>query len=122
MSQIYTYGTLYAALQTMVEDTNPDYQAFIPDLMQKGELRLLRDLDLDNLDYSVATTAISTSTSLVSKPPNLARERDVVMVTAGANVALLVRRSFGFVNDYLISAAGVQAQPKYYAENDENTW
>jgi hypothetical protein len=121
MSMIYTYDTLTAALQVWNEDFSADFIANMNDILQKGESRCLRDLDLDNLDVVQATAAISQSTGLVAKPTTLIRDRDALLISSGVPVAVMLKRSYGFVQEYIIGApaAGV---PKYYAENDPLNW
>lgn len=80
MSQIYTYGTLYSALQVWNEDFSTDFQNQLPDIIQKGELRMLRDLDLDNLDVQLSTPPINQLTSTVTKPQGLIRDRVVSLI------------------------------------------
>jgi hypothetical protein len=122
MSIAYSYGTLSAALQAWADNTAADFQTNMGDIMQKGELRLYHMLDLDNLDPTVAGGAISTSTGIVSKPTNMIRDRTVMVIVSGAKVAVLNKRTFEFVVQYLIDAAGGTGVPKYYAENDAGDW
>jgi hypothetical protein len=122
MSEIYTFGSLAVALQVWSEDFSTDFVNNLDDIIQKGEQRCLRDLDLDNLDFQSTTTAISQSTGLVAKPGNLIRERDVVVQNATpAVIAILRKRSWGFIQEYGLGAP-VAGVPLYYGENDPLNW
>ena len=139
MSQLYTYGSLAAALQVWCEDFSTDFINELPDIIQKGELRCLRDLDLDSLDYQVQTPAISQVTSLVSKPQSLIRDRTVTLIYGPTNpsnpwtpvpylpggipsISTLRKRSNDFVSEYLTANGVNVGPPLYYAENDPLNW
>src|ERR1035437_4866431 len=122
MSISYSYGTLSAALQAWSENNDQDFITNMSDIVQKGELRLYHVLDLDNLDPTVAGGAISTSTGLPNKPINLIRDRTLMLIISGQPVGILNKRTFEFVEQYLIDAAGGTSTPKYYADYDQNTF
>lgn len=120
---IYTYGQMYADLQSWNEDYSSDLQSNLARIIQDGELRAYRDLDLDNLDGSISTSAISQTTGLVTKPTNLLRDRVAVLVNSTpANVGVLVKRTYEFVAEYLIANGATTGVPKYYAEYSQSQW
>jgi hypothetical protein len=67
MSIAYTYNSLIQAMQDYAEDTDPDFIAALPDMVSKGESRILRDLDLEIFE-DWASVVISGGTREVSWP------------------------------------------------------
>jgi hypothetical protein len=119
----YTYGSLYADLQSWNEDYSADLQAALPRLIQNGELAMLRDMDLDCMDFSVATDAIDQTTGIVAKPTNMIRDRVLVLQDATpATVGVLVKRTYDYVTEYNAANGAATGPPKYYSEYDLGDW
>ena len=112
-------GGGHTALTLWNVNSDPDYVNTLPEIVRRGEIRLSRALDLDNLD--TVNTAVSTATgvSTVTKPSTLINER-VVNLTVASRVVQLVKRSRAWVDLYNVAAA--TGTPKYYAEKNETTW
>jgi hypothetical protein len=124
----YTKATLKDHLQLWVEgngdDADDTFIAALDEIIQRGELRLSRDLDLDNLD-SVLTTTTAGTVPEVFKPDNLVTER--FMEVSIANVTYpLSKRHRAWVAG--MNRAGAELDPTaipgelYYAELDEERW
>ena len=119
----YSYGTMFQDLQSWNEDYSADLQSELPRIIQNGELRCLRDMDLDLLDYQVATDAIDQTTAIVDKPGNMVRDRVLVLTDATpAAVTVLVKRTFDFVLEYNIANGVTVGPPKYYGEYSPTQW
>lgn len=116
----WTHTTLKQALQYwLVEQTTSlgvnDFTANIDTVIKLGELKLVRDIDLDIFDTteSVNTTAADEA---VTKPTGCLVPRSIHYTSSGVTVPVLPR-SYDYVKDY-----GGVGSPLYYAEKDTTTW
>lgn len=124
-----TATDLTAALQAWVEDDDAEFVGSIPDVIDLGEKRLLRDLDLAIFRRTDSTTLMVASTALVTKPtiaaPDLLIATKAIYLTGGVGLNPLTRavfleqRSHEYILDYNGAADGV---PRFYGEVDEATW
>lgn len=114
----YTKASLKAALQAFNEDDSAEFQDAIEDLIQLGEARLAKRLDLDSLD-TTDTTDTAAASSEVVKPDNLIVDRLIIVNTGEAKLAVH-RRSRGWVESY--NTDDEQGVPKYYCDLDEERW
>lgn len=114
----YTKATLKSALQDWNTSSNAEFVAALDEIIQRGELRLARLLDLDNLD-SVLTTTTSDTVPEVWKPENLVTERVMVMSVTGVK-RFLHKRSRAFIE--AVNIADAEGPPVYYGEYDEQRW
>lgn len=122
------YTGLVAGLQSWTEDDDAEFTGAIDDVINLGELRLLRDLDLAIFRRVDSTATMTASQSTVTKPtiaaPNiLVATKDIWLsggsLAAGA-VRFCVNRDIGYCRWYASDA--VDALPVYYAELDESNW
>lgn len=118
----YTKATLKAHLSQWTEGNGAQaddaFVAALDEIIQRGELRIYRDLDLDNLD-SINDTTTAAISNEVFKPDNLVDER-LVTINAAGRERLLLKRSRAWVSMHnLLGATGV---PQYYCEWDEDRW
>lgn len=111
----YTKATLRAALLDWNTNSNAEYVAALDDIIQRGELRLSRLLDLDNLDGVLTTTTAGTVPE-VFKPANLVNERVLVLDPGAAANVQLQKRSRAWIE--AMNATGAQGVPRYYGEFD----
>lgn len=122
MSFSYTKLTLKNHLTEWIEgngdQADADFTAALDEMIQRGEARLYRDLDLDALDSVVQTTTAGTVTE-VFKPENLISERLVVISIAGVK-RTLQKRSRAWIE--LMNRSDVVAAPLYFGELDEDRW
>lgn len=118
----YTKETLKAHLQQWVEGNGADAdETFIDDLdeiIQRGELRCMRDLDLSSFDYVLDTTTSGTVPE-VFKPGELVAER-LVVISVDGRKSQLQKRSRAFIE--AMNRDGTYGTPKYYGEWDEDRW
>ena len=116
-----THTLLTAKLQQWLEDDDTEFVASINDIINLGELRLWRDLDLSIFTSTdTATTAVSTET--LTKPTT-----DTELVTwqslyydNGETRTWLELRSNDWVRDFQTPTS--LGPPKYYSEFSETQW
>lgn len=116
-----TYAELLANLQNWVEDDDAEFVASLPEIINLGEMRLWRDLDL-SLFTSEDTTVTVASTETVAKPvtdAELVSFQSLWYDNAGERTFLELRSS-DWIRDYQNPA--VEGPPRFYAEQSENNW
>ncbi len=120
-----TYTEISDNLQEWLEDDDAEFTGSIPDVINLGEMRLWRDLDL-SIFTSEGTTPTVASTETLLKPV-----ADTELVTwqslyfdfdfgSGLVRTWLELRSTDFVRDYQVP--GATAPPRYYSEQTETDW
>ena len=118
----YTKATLKTHLTEWVEgngdQADEDFVAALDEIIQRGEARLYRDLDLDNLDEAFDTTTAGTELRAF-KPDNLISERLLVINVAGVK-RTLHKRSRGWIE--AMNRADAEGVPVYFGEYDETRW
>jgi len=114
----YTKGTLKTALTSWNTNSDPDYVATLDEIIRRGELIVVRALDIENMD-SVNDTTTSATVPQVWKPINMIYERVVVISVAGVTKQLR-KRSRAWIELYNQDATN--GEPKYYSEFDEQRW
>jgi len=107
----YTYATLVSSLQDYVEDDGAEYVAELPNIINRAELRCVRDLDLNV--FNTRTSGNLTASTGVQPKPTDSLIVDSVFLTASRT--WLQRRSLDFVTAY---DNGTEAEPKYFASDD----
>lgn len=131
---MYTYATLTAALQNWLEDDDAEFVGTIPEIIELGETRLMRDLDLA-MFTGEGNVTVSAGTELVTKPgvaplTQLNYQSLSCYPTGGAAPAdhatlpWMVPRSDEFVRDYngqYFDPLG-HGIPRYYSESSESQW
>ena len=116
-----TYTLLSTNLQAWLEDDGSEFTGSIPEIIDLGQMRLWRDLDL-SIFTSEATTPTVASTELLLKP---VADTEVVSFqslwydNAGERTFLQLR-STDWVRDYQNPAA--ESAPLFYCELGEDNW
>lgn len=116
-----TYAELTAKLQAWLEDDDAEFAASIDDIINLGEMRLWKDLDL-SIFTSEDTAATVASQDTVAKPTTdiqLVSWQSIYYDNAGVRTFLELR-STDWVRDHQV--IGATAPPKYYAETSETDW
>jgi hypothetical protein len=116
-----TYTELVAKLQAWEEDDDLEFQASIDDIINLGEMRLWRDLDL-GIFTSEDTTPTVQSNELLLKPvadTELVSFQSLWYDNAGVRTFLQLR-SPDWIRDYQDPAA--EAAPRYYCELAQDNW
>lgn len=122
MSFAYTKASLKTHMREYIEgngsQADADFIAAEDEIIQRGEARLYRDLDLDSLD-SVSTTTTADTVPEVFKPENLISERLVVISISGVK-RQLAKRSRSWIE--AMNRADLNDEPVYFGEYDEDRW
>ena len=116
-----TYAELVAKLQAWEEDDDLEFQTSIDDIINLGEMRLWRDLDL-GIFTSEDTTPTVQSNELLLKPvtdTELVSFQSLWYDNAGLRTFLQLR-SPDWIRDYQDPAA--EAAPRYYCELEQDNW
>lgn len=120
MSFQYTKATLKTHLSSWVEgngtSADAEFVAALDEIISRGELRLLRDLDLCALD-SVATTNTAIGTQTLTKPATLIADR-ALFIDISSLPRAIIKRSRQFME----MLGGQTGTPRYYGELSETTW
>lgn len=116
-----TYAELEQNLQDWLEDDDAEFQGSIEEVIQLGQMRLWRDLDLSIFtSEDTATTSIGAAT--ITKPvtdTELVSFKSLWYDNLGERTFLELR-SADFIRDYQVP--GQNAAPKYYCELNEAQW
>lgn len=122
MTTLTLTGTqLSQALQDWPVADAPEYVANLPTLIRLGELRLIKDLNLEIFDKTVATPVVTSGSRAVTKPTDFVAPRSLWLVLGGVITGALLRRSREFCEQYAPDAT-VQGTPKYYADDSTTGW
>jgi hypothetical protein len=116
-----TYTELETNLQAWLEDDDAEFQGSIAEIINLGQMRLWRDLDL-SIFTSEDTASTSSGFANVTKPvtdTELVNFTSLWYDNAGVRTFLELR-SVDFVRDYQVPAA--TGAPKYYCERDDLEW
>lgn len=116
-----TYTELVANLQAWLEDDDSEFTASIDEVINLGEMRVWRDLDL-SIFTSEDTTPTASSTETLTKPTTdteLVTWQSLYYDNAGERTWLELR-STDWVRDH--QTIGATAPPRYYAEQSETDW
>lgn len=117
-----TYTELSDNLQSWMEDDDAEFVGSIDEVINLGEMRLWRDLDL-SIFTSEGTAATAIGTETVTKPVTdleLVVTQSIYYDTVANERIWLELRSTDFVRDHQV--IGATAPPKYYAEQTETDW
>lgn len=116
-----TYAELSANLQAWLEDDDAEFTGSIDEIINLGEMRLWRDLDLSI--FTSEDTAVTVASQATATKPTTDVElvvfQSIYYDNAGERVFLELR-STDFVRDHQV--IGATAPPKYYAEQTETDW
>jgi len=116
-----TYAELTANLQAWLEDDDAEFTGSIDEVINLGEMRVWRDLDL-SIFTTEGTTPTVASTETLLKPvadTELVTWQSLYYDDSGERVWLELR-STDFVRDY--QTLGATAPPRYYSEQTETDW
>jgi hypothetical protein len=121
----YTYTTLKTAILDTIEDgadsASDEFLAQLDNFIGLGELRLLRDLNLETFDADAPTTTFSVGSVVLAKPADMVRERTIWYVNGSSEIVYLTPKTREYCLMYWPNRA-TQGEPLYYAEVDETNW
>jgi hypothetical protein len=110
----FTYDELFAALQAWPTDDNDAYVESLPTIIGLGELRLVRDLNLEQFDIFDESEVATIGSRLVDKPNASIIVRDVGIVIA-SSITFLEKRSMGYCQMFAPSPA-LTGVPLFWCE------
>jgi hypothetical protein len=114
-----TYTELVAKLQAWEEDDDLEFQASIDDIINLGEMRLWRDLDLGIFTSEDSTPTVQ-SNELLLKPvadTELVSFQSLWYDNAGERTFLELR-SPDWIRDY----QSAEGPPRFYCELEQDNW
>jgi len=122
MSPAWTYDTLTAALQNWPVNSNPSYVAALPRIIGLGELRLVRDLDLEIFETTENASTVA-GTRTLTKPAGIFVPKMMQIVDGDRRYPPLRQRTQAFLlAAYPSSAVDDQDRPEMYAEKSTSEW
>lgn len=110
----WTYTTLLQALQDWPVNDNATYVANLPTMIGLGELRLVRDLDLEIFDQEDTSVSMTIGNRLALKPTNALIVRAVGFVDPTLGFQSLEQRSYDYCKLYAPLVV-TQGTPQYWA-------
>lgn len=110
-----TYDSLITDLTTWIENQEPEFVENMPSIIGLGELRLLRDLDVELFDQ-VDTVSVGTN-GKATKPTGYVVARTLSYVDTYGRRVFILPKQYEYVLDY-----GGTGDPLYNAELNETEW
>lgn len=85
----FTYAQLLQAMQDWPVNVGTNYVGNIPRFVEMGELRLVRDLNLELWDQVDSSFLLNSGTNIITKPASLVtlRTMRLALITATSNIA-----------------------------------
>jgi hypothetical protein len=117
----YTYAELKDNLQAMVDDDSSELQDSLDNIIALGELRLLRDLPLAIFD-KIETLAFTPGSTTLTKPAGTVATRNMFFINGAGVLTHLEPRDLAYCYDYGPSPATTTPSPRFYADQDEDSW
>jgi hypothetical protein len=114
----WTYDDLFAALQAWPTDEDDAYLENLPTIIGLGELRLVRDLNLDVFDRTDTSQSTVIGTREIDKPTGCVVLREVGFVDPVLGYQALEKRSLTYCKFYAPDPAAVDV-PVYWSELSE---
>lgn len=121
MSVSYTYTELVSKMQTYPESSSAEYVADIPDLIGHGELRLVRDLNVEFFDFTDSGLIVLTGDNTVTKPDDIVVHRSFDIQLASGIWEPLEYRSNDYVRRHGADETAT-GRPRFIADKDEFEW
>jgi len=112
----YTY--LVNELIAATENDSTEFLNFIPNMVNRAEERLVKDLD----DYGLVTytsVAVSSGNNKVTLPSGTRIVKNINIVSNSSKINLLMRTD-EFINDYWPVSAST-SEPRYYGQRNGST-
>jgi hypothetical protein len=116
----FTYNQLRAALQSWPVEDNDEYTADLPKIIDMGELRLVRDLNMEIFDETASAIVVTSGSRFLTKPTGFIQTRTLWLITSGTKTPLL-QRSRDFCNA-LAPTPATTGVPRYYCEYSATQW
>jgi len=116
------YTSLVSELIATTENDGDEFVNFIPNIVNRAEERLTKDLD----DYGLVTytsVAVSSGTNLLTLPTGTRIVKNINIKNSNSSKINLLLRTDEFINDYWPVSASTNSSypPKYYARRNNTT-
>ena len=108
-----TYTTLQSQIKDILENDGTEFSDAVPSFIERGELRLFREIDSLGLN-KYANTSFNVGDPFLSKPESTAIIRSINYKTSEGNRIQLLQATNEYVNDYWPVRASV-GSPRYYS-------
>lgn len=118
------YDTLRTQIRNYTEvDSNGLSDSTVSVIVQNAENRIYREVPIDAYRL-YASTQTGAGTSTISVPSGLRNIRYVQFINSSGAVSTLEQRDSSFLAEYTAnpSSTSLYAEPKYWANWDEDTW
>lgn len=119
--QGFTYTELTNALQTWPAKAPPEYLEDLDRIIQNGELRLIKELNVTIFDVIDTTPVVTSGSRLVAKPAGLISTNALWLITSGTR-SRLTSRAREFLMNYAPNPTTSTGTPKYYCDRDDTYW
>lgn len=113
----FTYPTLSSTLQTWLEDNGDDFAGNIDTIISLGQVRLVRDLNLDFFK-GTSTGTFSIGANTVARPVNCLELEAFFYITVAGQYQPVFSRTQTYCLAYSPNPAA-QGLPRYYWEESE---
>jgi len=117
----FTYTELYNALQTWTKDAADEYQSDLNRIIELGELKLIKDLDVTIFDVNDSTPVVTSGSRNVTKPTGCLSTNSLFLLTSGTR-SRLVQRSLDWCLEYAPNVTTDTGTPTFFAELNSTTW
>jgi len=115
-----TYTTLKQAIQDYTENDESTFVSQLDTFIQQAEERIYRSVTVPDLRKNVSGT-VTSGVRFLSKPTDYLASFSIAVIDASGNYTFLIDKDVNFVREAYPSTS-TQAQPKYYAEFDEDSF
>src|SRR3989304_2083895 len=119
MALSYTYTTLKADIKAYLEDDSTEFDTSIDKIINLGELKLMRDADL-NACRKYATASTTSGDPFITKPTDAIVVRWLNLTQSG-DVTALKEKSVSFLQDYWPDRTNDTGVPRFWGHWDDNT-
>lgn len=114
-----TFDELEADLKAWLEDDDTEFDADIPKIIELGEFRLIKDLNLSIFNVTQSANTADGTETLTKPTGSVPVVFQSLWYGTAPNITFLELRSVDFVRDY---QSGVEGPPRYYAESSTTEW
>lgn len=114
MAYSSTYASLKADILAFTEEDSADFTALLDTIIALGELKVLRELDLE-IFQSSGNVAMVVSATKIDLPAGMIRAHAIRYTNGAGKAIFLEKRTLAYVQQYQIDF-GANGGPLYFAE------
>ena len=113
-----SFSFLKTDLINTTENDSSEYESQIPNIVERAEGRLMKELDDSGLD-NYSTFTFTAGNPIVSVPDGTLVVRNVNYKTSvSSNITTLLQRPYEYAIDYFPHASASTGTPRYYARKN----